>query len=231
MSQRKRSGERREGAPDEPARPASGADGGPPAGPNTPLGADKADGQLPTEGAPAGGDEAPEGEAPIEDAPHEGERADGEPEATAAEGEPEAPVAERDEYLALAQRTKADFENYRKRATRELAAAGVRGKAELARGLLPVVDNLERALESADENEAGLADGVRLVLSELIAALERNGVSPIQPLGEAFDPNLHEALSTRAENGAEAGVVLDVVQKGYRLEGTVLRPARVVVSA
>jgi molecular chaperone GrpE len=229
VSQRKRSAERREGAPDEPARPASGEDGRPPAGPKAPLASGTADGQGPTEGAPPLED-VPEGEVPIVDPPDEAEGAEGEPEATAAGG-PEAPEAERDEYLALAQRTKADFENYRKRATRELAAAGVRGKAALARELLPVVDNLERALESADEAEAGLADGVRLVLSELIAALERNGVSPIQPLGEAFDPNLHEALSTRAENGAEAGVVLDVVQKGYRLEGTVLRPARVVVSA
>ena len=69
------------------------------------------------------------------------------------------------------------------------------------------------------------------MLAELVGALERSGVTTIEPAGEPFDPNLHEALSTRSENGAEPGVVLDVVQKGYRLEGTVLRPARVVVSA
>jgi molecular chaperone GrpE len=139
--------------------------------------------------------------------------------------------AERDEYLALAQRTQADFDNYRKRAAREVAGAGARAKAELARAILPAVDNLERALDSATDDEARLAEGVRLVLSELVGALERNGVASIEPAGEPFDPNLHEALSTRSENGTEPGVVLDVVQKGYRLDQTVLRPARVVVAA
>jgi molecular chaperone GrpE len=138
---------------------------------------------------------------------------------------------ERDQYLALAQRTQADFDNYRKRAARDTAAAGARAKAELVRAILPAVDNLERALASAEADEGGLAEGVRLVLAELVGALERNGVASIEPAGEPFDPNLHEALSTRSENGAEPGVVLDVVQKGYRLEGTVLRPARVIVSA
>jgi molecular chaperone GrpE len=139
--------------------------------------------------------------------------------------------AQRDEYLALAQRAQADFDNYRKRAARDVAAAGARAKAELARAMLPVVDNLERALDSAGEGEAALAEGVRLVHSELVAALERNGVAGIEAAGEPFDPNVHEALSTRPDNGAEPGVVLDVVQKGYRLDGTVLRPARVIVAA
>ena len=66
--------------------------------------------------------------------------------------------------------------------------------------------------------------------SELVAVLERNGVKPFDPQGQPFDPELHEALSTRSEDGADAGVVLDTVEKGYRLNGTVLRPARVVVS-
>ncbi|HEV2075856.1 MAG TPA: nucleotide exchange factor GrpE, partial [Thermoleophilaceae bacterium] len=116
-------------------------------------------------------------------------------------------------------------------AARDIAAAGARSKASLARELLPVVDNLERALESAEEGDGGLADGVRLVHAELVEVLQRNGVEPLEPGGEPFDPNVHEALSTRSEDGAEAGVVLDVVQKGYRLEGAVLRPARVVVAA
>lgn len=139
--------------------------------------------------------------------------------------------SERDEYLTLAQRTQADFDNYRKRAAKEVAAAGARGKASLAREMLPAVDNLERALVSAGDGEASLAEGVRLVHSELIGALERSGVEAIEPAGERFDPNLHEALTTRAEDGTEAGMVLDVVQKGYRLDATVLRPARVVVAA
>jgi molecular chaperone GrpE len=150
-------------------------------------------------------------------------------------GEAEDPLAraerERDEYLDLARRAQADFENYRKRAAREAAAAGERAKSGLVRELLPIVDNLERALASAGQGEQHLAEGVRLVHSELVAVLERNGVEQFDPAGERFDPAEHEALSTRGQDGAEPGVVLDVVEKGYRANGTVLRPARVVVSA
>jgi molecular chaperone GrpE len=133
-----------------------------------------------------------------------------------------------EDYLALAQRIQADFENYRKRAAREAARAGERARSGLVRELLPIVDNLERALASAEEGEQHLAQGVRLVHSELIAVLERNGVEQFDPAGDKFDPSEHEALSVR-EDG-EPGLVLDVVEKGYRSNGTVLRPARVVVS-
>jgi molecular chaperone GrpE len=150
-------------------------------------------------------------------------------------GSDDDPVAtlqrERDEYLDLARRAQADFENYRKRAAKETAAAGQRAKSGLVRELLPVVDNLERALASARDDEQHLAEGVRLVHSELIAVLERNGVEQFDPRGERFDPGEHEALSMRAEDGAESGTVLDVVEKGYRANGSVLRPARVVVSS
>ena len=151
------------------------------------------------------------------------------------EVEAEDPLAraqrERDEYLDLARRTQADFENYRKRAAKEAAAAGERAKSGLVRELLPIVDNLERALKSADEGEQHLAEGVRLVHSELVAVLERNGVQQFDPAGERFDPTEHEALSVRDHDGAESGLVLAVVEKGYRSNGTILRPARVVVSA
>jgi len=138
------------------------------------------------------------------------------------------PEASGEDYLAMAQRVQADFENYRKRAAREAAAAGERAKSGLIRELLPVVDNLERALASAEEGEQHLAQGVRLVHSELIAVLERNGIQQFDPSGEKFDPTEHEALSVRDEG--EVGLVLDVVEKGYRSNGSVLRPARVVVS-
>jgi molecular chaperone GrpE len=138
---------------------------------------------------------------------------------------------ERDEYLDLARRTQADFENYRKRAAREAAASGERAKSGLVRELLPVVDNLERALASAQEGEQHLAEGVRLVHAALIAVLERNGVEQFDPRGDRFDPAEHEALSMREQDGAESGLVLDVVEKGYRANGSILRPARVVVSA
>jgi molecular chaperone GrpE len=136
---------------------------------------------------------------------------------------------ERDEYLELAQRTRADFENYRRRVAKEASDAAGRGKAELARELLPAIDNLERALQSSAEGEP-LAKGVALVLDELRAKLSGAGVEPYDPVGERFDPELHEALSTRAEEGTDSGVVVETVEKGYRLNGQVLRPARVVVS-
>jgi molecular chaperone GrpE len=172
--------------------------------------------------------------------PEAAERPPQEPEPDAPEEEqPEAeeapdPLAEaeakRDEYLELARRTQADFENYRKRAAKDLAAAGTRAKLGLVRDLLPVVDNLERALESAEASD-GLAEGVRLVLSDLQGVLVREGIEAVEPAGERFDPTVHEALSTRPQDGAEPGVVLDVVQKGYLMDDTVVRPARVVVSA
>ena len=137
---------------------------------------------------------------------------------------------ERDEYLELAQRTKADFENYRKRVAKESAEATARGRAELAKQLLPVVDNLERALEAAGADPSSLTKGVALVHEELRGKLEEAGVESYDPTGEPFDPELHEALSTRPEEGTDAGQVLETVEKGYRLNGQVLRPARVVVS-
>jgi molecular chaperone GrpE len=145
-------------------------------------------------------------------------------------GDPLAAVsAERDRYLELAQRTQADFENYRKRAAKDAASAGARAKAGLVRELLPVLDNLERALDHADEGDP-LLEGLRLVHADLIGVLQRTGVEAFDPSGEPFDPTLHEALSTRPQEGAHPGVVLDVVEKGYRAGDTILRPARVVVS-
>jgi len=173
-----------------------------------------------------------EGEQAVDAPPPDGPPPEGpEPEAAS---EPEDPLTlahrERDEYLALAQRAQADFENYRKRAAREAAAATQRAKSGLVGELLPVVDNLERALGSAAEGEEHLAGGVKLVHSELVSVLNRNGVEQFDPAGEKFDPVVHEALSTREQEGSDPGLVLDVVEKGYRLNGNVLRPARVVVS-
>jgi molecular chaperone GrpE len=139
-------------------------------------------------------------------------------------------AAQRDEYLALAQRTQADFENYRKRVAREAALAQGRGVAKLAKELLPALDNLDRALESAAEQDP-LLEGVRLVRSELGAALARVGVESFSPAGEQFDPALHEAIVQQPVEGAERGTVVEVYQPGYRLGGSVIRPARVVVAA
>jgi molecular chaperone GrpE len=142
---------------------------------------------------------------------------------------------ERDEYLELAKRTKADFENFRKRMAAEVQAASVRGKAELAHGVVPVLDDLERALQAAGldpegDSEDGLAHGVLLVFRGLRETLTRAGIEVVDPQDEKFDPNLHEALSTLAVEGTEPGVVVEVMQKGYRLGEQLIRPARVVVS-
>jgi molecular chaperone GrpE len=141
-------------------------------------------------------------------------------------------AAERDEYLALAQRTQADFENYRKRVAREAASAQERGAAALAKELLPALDNLDRALAAAAEDDP-LLDGVRLVRSELSAALGRAGIESFCPVGERFDPELHEAVATAEQpaDGKPSGTVVDVFQDGYRMGSSVIRPARVVVAA
>lgn len=174
----------------------------------------------------AGGAEAAGTEAAGTDA------GDAEPEQ---QGAPRDPLAEaeakRDEYLDLARRTQADFENYRKRAVAQAAQAGERAKVGLLRELLPVVDNLERAEAAAADSEGPLHEGVKLVLADLQGVLAREGVEAIEPKGEPFDPNVHEALSMAQLEGTESGVVVEVVEKGYRSRDTVIRPARVVVSS
>ena len=139
---------------------------------------------------------------------------------------------ERDEYLELAQRTRADFDNYRKRVAKDAAEALQRGRAALAREVVPVLDNLERALDAAESGEGAgaLAKGVGLVRDELRSVLERAGVEAYDPAGERFDPSWHEAISTRAEEGTDSGTVVETLERGYRLDGEVLRPARVIVS-
>jgi molecular chaperone GrpE len=142
---------------------------------------------------------------------------------------------ERDEYLDLAKRTKADFENFRKRMTAEVQASTARGKGELLREVVPVLDDLERAIQAAGldpegDSDDGLAHGVLLVFRSLRDSLSRNGVEAVDPKGEKFDPMQHEALSMQPAEGVEPGTVVEVMQKGYRLGEQLIRPARVVVS-
>jgi molecular chaperone GrpE len=131
-----------------------------------------------------------------------------------------------DAYLRLA----ADFDNYRKRVAREQVELTSRANERLLNELLPVLDDLERALEAAAEHEeAKLEEGVRLVHRSLLGLVERHGLSEIETEG-AFDPHVHEALLAQPGEGAEEGAVLQVLQKGYRLGDKVLRPARVIVA-
>lgn len=142
-------------------------------------------------------------------------------------------LAERDEYKDLALRAKADFENYRKRADRRVAETRGVAIASVIRELLPVVDNLDRAVEAAGDAAAGdsFAEGVRLVHADLHSVLDRIGLTQINPAGEQFDPNFHEAISQAPADETPAGTILEVVQKGFQLGEVVVRPARVVVSA
>jgi molecular chaperone GrpE len=136
---------------------------------------------------------------------------------------------ERDEYLDDLKRVAADFDNYRKRALRDQEALVARAHERLVKELLPVLDDLERALVAAEEHEeAKLEEGVRLVHRELRDALSKEGLVEIDTAGE-FDPHVHEALLTQPSE-EDDGAILQVIQKGYRLGDRVLRPARVVVS-
>jgi molecular chaperone GrpE len=141
-------------------------------------------------------------------------------------------TAQRDEYLSLAQRTQADFENYRKRVARENKQALERGVTKVVKELLPALDNLDRAIAAA-ASEDPLLEGVRLVRAEISAALARVGVESFSPAGETFDPAVHEAMASidQPEGGAASGTVAEVYQPGYRLGETIIRPARVVVAA
>jgi len=137
---------------------------------------------------------------------------------------------ERDEYLNDLKRVAADFENYRKRVARDQEGLAARAHERLVKELLPVLDDLERALEAAAEHEeAKLEEGVRLVHRELVEALAREGLVEVETDGK-FDPHVHEALLTQPSGDVEPGSVLEVVQRGYRVGDKVVRPARVIVA-
>jgi molecular chaperone GrpE len=138
--------------------------------------------------------------------------------------------AKAQEHLDDLKRLAAEFENYKKRTAREQASLSARAAERLVKELLPIVDDLERALVAAEEHqEAQLEEGVRLVHRQLAAALEREGLAEIEVDGK-FDPHVHEALLSQPSD-ADEGSVIEVLQKGYRLGDRVLRPARVVVAA
>jgi molecular chaperone GrpE len=137
----------------------------------------------------------------------------------------------RDQYL----RAMAELDNVRKRARRDVGQAEARGIAKLARELLPALDNFARALDAAEarpENrDHHLTDGIRLVQTELLAALARVGIEPDSPKGEPFDPHCHEAIAQQPVEGAASGTIVEVYSQGYRYRDDVLRPAKVVVAA
>jgi len=173
--------------------------------------------------------EARTGSDPLGQTPADGPEGS-DPTGLTPEDELAAVTAERDAYLDLAQRVQADFENYRKRAAREQERLVAHAHERLVRELLPILDDLERALEAAERHEeAQLVEGVKLVEKSLRNALRKEGVAEIETDG-AFDPHVHEALLTKPSHDAESGSVLEVVQRGYRVGDRVVRPARVIVA-
>lgn len=138
----------------------------------------------------------------------------------------------RDEYLDLLQRTRAEFENYQKRARRDLEEERRYAHLPFSRELLPVLDNLQRALEAGrqEAEKEPLLQGVAMVESLLLDTLRRFGVTPIDALARPFDPMLHEAVAQEPRADAAPGTVVRVLEPGYRLHDRVLRPARVVVA-
>ena len=138
--------------------------------------------------------------------------------------------AQRDEYLGMAQRVQADFENFRRRNAGVRAEAYEDGAASFIKTILPVCDNLDRALTVASGDEA-LINGVRLVQKQLTEALEKRGVRVIDRLGQAFDPKLEDAVIQGSPDEGEPGTVAKVMQKGYQLGDSVLRHAMVKVIA
>ncbi|MEX0325729.1 MAG: nucleotide exchange factor GrpE [Puniceicoccaceae bacterium] len=130
-------------------------------------------------------------------------------------------------------RTVADLENYRKRAVREKEEARKQAACSLLEDLLPILDHFQLGLKSAEEHEGGkaFAEGFRMILKQMEAALKQNGLEEINPQGEAFDPNFHESIAHLPHETVEDGHVIEVHRVGYRLNERLLRPAQVVVSS
>ncbi|MFP4171927.1 MAG: nucleotide exchange factor GrpE [Candidatus Hydrogenedentota bacterium] len=148
----------------------------------------------------------------------------------ALEEEREALLEERDSLKDQVLRTRAEFDNYRKRLAREAEQNKKMATEALVRDLLPILDNLELALEHGKENTEGLTEGVQMVQNQLYDALTRHGLETIESKGVAFDPNVHEALMQAPSDEVPEGHVLQTFQKGYRLSDRVIRPAKVIVS-
>jgi len=139
--------------------------------------------------------------------------------------------AQADDFRDQLLRARAEMDNVRKRSDRELERAHKYGVERLAGELLPVVDSLEIGLEGAgSDTQEAVAEGMRATLKLLTSALGKFGISCLDPLGEPFNPEWHEAMATQPSPDAEPNSVLLVVQKGYRIHDRVLRPARVIVA-
>ena len=162
-------------------------------------------------------------EAELENPETEEECAEAKPEEKPAEADPR--QAESERYSRLF----AEFTNYKRRTEKEKADLYAYAGEKFAKDLLEVIDNFERAMEAKPEGDK-FAEGMDLILTQLRAVMQKNHVEEIEALGKAFDPNFHNAVMTEASEDAESGVVTKVFQKGYTLNGKVIRPSMVAVS-
>lgn len=143
----------------------------------------------------------------------------------------QAAAARADEYLAIAQRTQADFDNFRRRNESVRADAFNEGQRTVVKAMLAVLDNLERALMAPADEEDALRKGLEMTHKQMIAALEKFGVTVIDRMGEKFDPNIEDAVMQGTEDEGEPGTVCAVFQKGYKMGDHLLRAAMVKVVA
>lgn len=163
------------------------------------------------------------------------EDTDAEEQVPAADDEPE----EQDKDSVIAElhdanlRVRADFDNFRRRAARQRLEIADHAKADLVRRLLPPLDNLERALEAAEEHgaQAAWVDGLRMVYAQFLAALGDEGIAPIEALGQEFDPQWHEVVATMPNEVVPQGYITAEVSRGYRLGDIVIRASQVVTSS
>ncbi len=164
-----------------------------------------------------------------------------EAEGEALEAEPEDPAAlkealekaekQRDEYLAMAQRAQADYQNFKRRNSATRTEAYDDGVRETIAAMLPVIDNLERAIAAAESENGALVSGVQMTLRQMLETLTRMGLEEVPALGEKFDPDIHNAVMRAPEGEGEPGRVLEVFQKGYRVKGRMIRYAMVKIAA
>jgi len=178
------------------------------------------------------GEEAPELEPDTQAQKAESQQDGGEAPESASEADPVAELqAKADENWDRYVRAAAELENVRKRAARDVENARKFALERFGKELLAVKDSLEMGLAVENADEASLREGSEATLKMLATTLERFGIAEIDPLGEPFDPEFHEAMTLQPAPDAEPGSVLTVIQKGYSLNGRLLRPARVIVVA
>ena len=143
----------------------------------------------------------------------------------------EAAEKQRDEYLAMAQRAQADYQNFKRRNNATRTEAYDDGVRETIAAMLPVIDNLERAIAAAESENGALVSGVQMTLRQLMETLTRLGLEEVPALGEKFDPDIHNAVMRAPEGEGEPGQGLEVFQKGYRVKGRMIRYAMVKIAA